>query len=111
VQPDPEGDNFIFAAWFTYGDANDSGQRWLTAQGPFQGSVAEIEVYETTGGSFNDSQATETVSIGSMSINFDDCSNALLSYSLTDGSGEGQMDLTRLMPSSAALCEKLAGPE
>ena len=36
------------------------GQRWLTAQGDFTGSNAAIDVYETTGGRFDDPQAVDT---------------------------------------------------
>ncbi len=56
AHPNPEGDNFIFVSWFTFGDETASGQRWLTAQGGFEGSTAEIDAVETTGGSFDDPQ-------------------------------------------------------
>jgi hypothetical protein len=111
VQPDPDRGNFIFAAWFTYGDNTASGQRWLTAQGSFEGSTAEIGVYETTGGNFDDSQPTETQQVGTMQIDFEDCRNAQLSYTLDDGTGEGQIDLVRLLPNAAGLCEEFAGLE
>ena len=82
AHPDPEGGNFIFVSWFTYGEDTASRQRWLTAQGSFEGSIAEIDVFETTGGSFDDPQAPSTTMVGTMSIDFTDCSNALLAYSL-----------------------------
>lgn len=109
VRSDSEGGNFIFVAWFTFGEAAASGQRWLTAQGPFEGYTAEIGVYETSGGSFNDPQPTDTQPVGTMRVDFEDCNNAQLSYSLNDGTGEGQIELIRLMPDANALCEELAG--
>jgi hypothetical protein len=109
VHPDPEGGNFIFVAWFTYGNDTASGQRWLTAQGPFAGSTAEITVYETLGGSFDDPQATETTAVGTMHIDFTDCANAVLDYSLDADGQAGSIDLTRLMPGASTLCEDLAG--
>ncbi|MFB3079806.1 MAG: FG-GAP repeat protein, partial [Lysobacterales bacterium] len=89
--PDPDGGNFIFVSWFTYGDDTASGQRWLTAQGSFEGSIAEIDVFETTGGSFDDPQATSTTNVGTMSLDFTDCSNALLTYSLPANGAEGDI--------------------
>jgi len=109
--PDPEGGNFIFVSWFTYGDDTASGQRWLTAQGSFEGSIAELDVFETTGGSFDDPQATSTTQVGTMSIDFADCSNALLTYSLTDNGAKGDMAITRVLPGGQALCEELSGAE
>jgi len=107
----PQGSNFIFVSWFTYGDDTASGQRWLTAQGSFEGSTAEIDVSETTGGSFDDPQPTSTVKLGTMNLDFSDCSNALLTYSLTDDGAEGDVAITRVIPAGAALCEELAGAE
>jgi len=109
VHPDPEGGNFIFVSWFTYGEDTASGQRWMTAQGSFEGSIAEIDVFETTGGSFNDPEPIHTVRAGTMSLDFTDCTNALLTYSLTDNNTEGDITITRVIPEGAALCEELAG--
>jgi len=109
--PDPEGGNFIFVSWFTYGDDTASGQRWLTAQGSFEGAIAEIDVFETTGGSFNNPQATSTTNVGTMSIDFTDCSNAQLSYSLPAEAAEGDIAITRVIPGSQALCEELVGAD
>ena len=109
--PDPEGGNFIFVSWFTYGEDTASGQRWLTAQGSFEGSLAEIDVFETTGGSFDDPQPPSTIKVGSMSLNFTDCSNAQLTYSLTDSGAEGDIAITRVIPAGQALCEDLVGAD
>jgi hypothetical protein len=109
THPDPAGGNFIFVSWFTYGEDTVSGQRWLTAQGGFEGSIAEIDVFETTGGSFDDPQAPSTNKVGTMSINFTDCSNAQLSYSLPAHSAEGDIAITRAIPGAQTLCEELNG--
>lgn len=108
--PDPEGGDFIFVSWFTYGDDTASGQRWLTAQGNFVGPTAEINVFETNGGSFDDPTPPSTVKVGTMSIDFTDCANAELSYQLDDGL-EGEISLTRVVPGGQALCEELAGAD
>ena len=109
--PDPEGGNFIFVSWFTYGDETASGQRWLTAQGGFAGSTAEIDVFETTGGSFDDPKPISTTKVGTMIIDFTDCSNAQLTYSLPADSAEGDIAITRVIPGGQALCEEIAGVE
>jgi len=109
AHPDPEGGNFIFVAWFTYGDDTESGQRWLTAQGDFAGSTAAIDVYETTGGLFDDPQAVNVDRVGTMNIDFTDCSNAQLSYTLIDGDLHNDMTISRLIPGAQAMCEELAG--
>jgi len=108
----PDGSHYIFVAWFTYGDDTASGQRWLTAQGDFVGSTDEIDIYETIGGSFNDPQAIDLDKVGTMTIDFEDCSNALLTYSLTDESVDGDMAISRmLIPGGQELCEELAGAD
>jgi len=111
AHPDPESDNFIFVSWFTYGVQTASGQRWLTAQGGFEGSTAEIDVWETTGGSFDDPEPISRTKVGTMSLDFTDCNNAQLTYSLPADSAEGDIAITRVIPGSQALCEVFAGVE
>jgi hypothetical protein len=111
AHPNPDGSNFIFVAWFTYGDDTASGQRWLTAQGDFAGSIAEMDIHETTGGSFDAAQLVDVNQVGTMTIDFTDCSNAQLSYTLTDDGIDGDMELSRLIPGGQALCEELAGAD
>ena len=106
VHATAEGERYIFVSWFTYGEDTASGQRWLTAQGTFEGSAAAIDVYETSGGSFDDPQAVEVVKAGTMTIDFADCATAELSYTLDEGL-EGTIDITRVVPGGQALCEVL----
>jgi hypothetical protein len=107
VHAGDDDSEFIFVSWFTYGDDTASGQRWLTAQGNFEGSGAELDIYETNGGSFDDPQAVQTTKVGTMSIDFSDCNHAVLSYSLPAESAEGQFDLQRAVPGGEGLCEAL----
>ncbi len=111
VYPNPAGGNFIFVAWFTFGDDTASGQRWLTAQGDFTGPLANLDVYESSGGSFNDPQEVSVNPVGTMSIDFRDCSHAILNYLLTDDGVEGEIDITRVIPDGQALCEELNGSD
>ena len=95
-------------AWFTYGGDTTSGQRWLTAQGPLQGSTADLVVYETLGGSFDEPDPSDTNAVGTMTIDFTDCSNAQLTYSITDEALAGMIDIERAIPGTEALCEELS---
>jgi cysteine-rich repeat protein len=108
TRTDAQDGNFVFVAWFTYGDDTASGLRWLTAQGGFEGSLAEIEISETTGGSFNDPLTPTTLPVGTMRIDFTDCSTATLTYDLPDDGATGEIPLVRLLPGSEALCEELS---
>jgi len=105
------GGNFIFVAWFTYGDDTASGQRWLTAQGSFEGPTAEIDIIETTGGSFDDPLRPSWSTVGTMRIDFEDCSHAVLSYSLPDDGAENQIPIKRLLAGEEDLCEEIVGLE
>ena len=104
---EPGGSNIIFVSWFTYGEDTASGQRWLTAQGGFEGSTAEIDVWETTGGSFDDPEPISSTPVGTMNLDFTDCSNAQLTYSLPADSAEGDITITRVITGGEALCEEL----
>jgi len=111
VLTDSTGDDFIFAAWFTYGDNSVSGQRWLTAQGPLAGTFADVPVYETTGGSFVSPGFVGTTVAGSMTIEFSGCNSAQMTYSLNDGSPAGNIQLERAIPGTDALCQERNGQE
>ena len=102
------GNEFVFVAWFTYGEGTVSGQRWLTAQGPLVGASADLIVYETLGGSFDDPNPSETNAVGTMTIDFTDCNNAQLDYSITDEALAGTIDIERAIPGTEALCEELS---
>jgi hypothetical protein len=109
---DGEGSSgFIFVSWFTYGDETVSGQRWLTAEGHIEGSRADLVIHDTQGGSFDDPQPAESVQVGTMSIEFSDCNNAQLSYSLDEEQMAGNLAITRLIPGEQALCEELSAPD
>lgn len=109
VHPNAQGGGFFFGAWFTYGDGTDSGQQWYTVQGNYsQGSMVDIPLYETTGGSFDDAQAVTTEQRGTVSIDFVDCNHAELTYDLQGATGpEGSINLTRVVQGGEQLCETL----
>jgi glucose/arabinose dehydrogenase len=109
VHTDQDDGSTIFVSWFTYGNTTASGQRWLTALGGFTGSGADLDVFETTGGSFDDPQDPSTTKVGTMSIDFSDCSNAILSYSLPADPAAGDVVITRVISGGQTFCEELDG--
>jgi hypothetical protein len=68
-------------------------------------------VFETTGGLFDDSRKTETSRVGSATIEFTDCKNARLNYSLEDEGRSGEIELIRVLPGGEAICEEIAGAD
>jgi hypothetical protein len=76
-----------------------------------EGTTADLVVYGTEGGSFDDPKFSETNAVGSMTIDFTDCSNALLSYTITEEALAGLIDIKRAIPGTETLCEELVGGE
>jgi hypothetical protein len=115
--------NSMFLAWFTYdlerpGSAaeamiGDPGHRWLTAQGPFSGDTAELDIYWTSGMIFD--SATPPFSQeqdGSMTVEFFDCQSGRVTYDLGSAGVQGQVPIQRLADDAVELCQSLyAGPD
>ena len=97
----------MFVSWFTYGTGTASGLRWLTAQGNSVGSIATLEVFETTGGRFDSTLSPSTTQVGAMTIDFTDCSNAQITYSLLADRAKGEIAATRVIARGQTLCEEL----
>ncbi|WP_133817759.1 hypothetical protein [Tahibacter aquaticus] len=99
----------LFAAWFTYSaiGSNDPAQlRWYTLQANGVAANAtelDLPILETRGGSFNAGPAVSPREVGRAKLRFTDCSNASLSYEITEGQiGRfyGTITLSRLTPST-----------
>jgi hypothetical protein len=89
----------LFFAWMTYApngaDAGPAGQRWYTGLGRLAaGSSYPVQLYETTGGLFDDDMASpKTVVVGSGALTFEGCT-AKLSFNFTGGSSIGTSGTT-----------------
>jgi hypothetical protein len=107
---EPAGE-FMFVAWFTYEEASakvgSADHRWLTAQGNYSGGTADLTLFNTSGGAFDDPAGTTTNEAGTLSITFSDCSNATVSYDLPGDGLQGSFAIQRLIPGTEALCESL----
>jgi hypothetical protein len=112
-----EKNRFAFMAWFTYDTSQPdpavpyqvghSGHRWLTAQGPYvPGSNSiTIPVILTTGGLFDDPTAVNPgVNEGTITVTFQDCKNATVSYQLTAANVSGNFSMIRLLDDNASYC-------
>lgn len=114
VVPIEGGDDQLVAYWFTFAPGDPGGvnrQRWYVAQGPIDGSKAELEVTRTTGGVFDDPEdVNDPRTMGSATFEVASCTEATMSYSLDfNGNGvegsTGEIALTRLTPN--VVCEEM----
>lgn len=109
----------VFLAWFTYdterppGDVTanlgEPGHRWLTAQGPYDGNTAVLDVYLSSGGVFDQSDPpVETDGpVGAISIIWRSCERGELSYELDSPPISGAFDIVRIAEDNVPLCESL----
>lgn len=98
-------DRLLFVAWFTFEQApsgsaakvGQSGQRWLTLQGNYNGGRADLPIFNTHGGTFNTPGGVTTGAVGSAVIQLVDCNNATLDFRF-DGGPVGSIPIRRLLP-------------
>lgn len=118
VYPDTLGGLF-FLSWFTFDterppmDAQavfgEAGHRWVTAFGPWDGNVVSLDVELTTGGIFDTfpPAVEQDPDYGTMTIEFQDCDNATLTYDFPSLGLSRTMNITRLLKDNVPLCEAL----
>ena len=108
----------MFLAWFTFDVERPSaetpsilgepGHRWLTAQGPYSGTTASLDVYVSSGGIFDSPEPVvgPAEKVGTATLTWTDCRNAVLTYDI-ENVGMGTIPLRRVVDDNAALCEML----
>ncbi|MBT8061313.1 MAG: FG-GAP repeat protein, partial [Gammaproteobacteria bacterium] len=84
-------------------------QRWVTGSGTFLGNTATLSAELTSGGAFNTDTplAMQDGAYGTITIVFNSCNEAVLTYNFPGPGLSGQMTLTRVLPSNVPLCESL----
>jgi beta-glucanase (GH16 family) len=110
----------MFVAWFTYdverppesatAILGEPGHRWITAQGPYSGDTATLTMFVTEGGTFDSAEpptSTDAAGIGTMTIEFADCTQGLVTYQMTDPVRTNQIPIQRIVGDNQALCETL----
>jgi len=87
-----------------------SDQRWLTAQGRYEGAQADLQVYVTAGGLFDSEEPLpETVPDGSILLNFDNCNSGMVSYDIPSIGLNGVIPIERVAADNVAHCENMGG--
>lgn len=114
-----EQTGIIFMAWFTYDTERspedvtailgEPGHRWLTAQGPYQGDMAMLDVYNTVGGVFDMAEPVPQTGdpVGTITITWTDCENGVLTYDLVQPMVMGEIPIQRLVADNVPLCQAL----
>jgi len=110
----------VFFSWFTYDTepadssltavVGNPGHRWLSGQGPIQGTSVDIDLLNTSGGLFmsdQEAQITEPGTYGTVSLSFSSCSSGQLNYALENGLN-GEVTLQRIADDNVALCQMLS---
>jgi hypothetical protein len=109
----------FFSAWFTYDSVRPPqgntavlgapDHRWMTMQGTFEGNVASLQMYSTTGGVFDSELPVPGagVAIGTMTITFHSCQNATATYSIPSLGLMNTIVLIRIVPDNIPLCEEI----
>jgi hypothetical protein len=110
----------VFIAWFTYdlerpggsvpSGIGEAGHRWITAQGPYSGDAANLEINITSGGVFDRSspQPTTTAS-GALELKFNNCSEGTVSFDIPSIGTSGSIPIQRIVNDNVSLCEDLSG--
>jgi hypothetical protein len=128
-EPATDGQGFYFVifpdlelmslAWFTYdterppadvtATVGEPGHRWVTALGPYEGDTAMLDVILTSGGVFDmpmpDDAPDPDAAYGTMTVVFNDCNTAELTYDFPGPGVQGTIPLQRIVPDNAAFCE------
>jgi len=108
----------MFLAWFTYDTerppedwaaiVGEPGHRWLTAQGPYEGQRANLTVTSTAGGVFDSAEpAVEHSPVGTMTVEFADCFDGLITYDIPSSGVSGEIPIERIVNDNVPLCETL----
>lgn len=109
----------VFLAWFTYdverppqdvvAMLGEPGHRWLTAQGPYDGAAATLDINVSSGGVFD--SAVPAVGPpeqdGTMTITWSGCNSAVLNYEILSLDLAGEIPLQRIVTDNVALCQAL----
>jgi plastocyanin len=110
------GIDFVFLSWFTFdterppadvtANLGDPGHRWVTAQGPFTGDTATLDVFVSSGGTFNSpTPEVTTVQDGSITIKWSGCNSGILTYTIPSLELMGEIPIERIVLDNVPACE------
>ena len=107
----------LFLSWFTFDTERppedvtailgEPGHRWLTAQGPYDGDTATLDVYLSSGGEFDAAEPAVAApeKVGAITIVWTGCNEGLLSYDLNDPGLSGDIPIQRIVLDNVPACE------
>jgi plastocyanin len=111
-----EGIQTVFLSWFTYDTERppedvtailgEPGHRWLTAQGSYDGDMAVLDVFLTSGGVFDSEEPPvgPPVQVGTITIVWSGCNAGVLSYDLTSPMRSGEIPIERIVLDNVPAC-------
>jgi hypothetical protein len=110
----------MFLSWFTFdtqrppddvgANLGGPGQRWITAQGPYNGSRADLVVNITTGGVFNSGlPKPDNHPDGTITVEFENCNSGTVTFSIPSISQQGAVPIERVTLDLVPMCEQLDG--
>ncbi|MDJ0654060.1 MAG: alpha/beta hydrolase-fold protein [Xanthomonadales bacterium] len=110
-------DQFMFVAAFTFdtlgrqpgGNIAGAEQRWFTAQGNYQGDRADLTIFQSRNGVFDDPAAVESTAVGTMVIEFHSCTRATITYDLPGLGLSGTIPVSKLLADT--LCSRINSGE
>ena len=95
--------NLVAAYWFTY--PVEGGERnWYLATGDINGDSAELTIYQTENGVFDETSVVETNVVGNASLVFSSCEAATWAYQIDTLDLSGEIPLQRVAPDQ--MCEQ-----
>ena len=92
----------------------EPGHRWLTAQGPYSGDTATLEIFISSGGVFDSPEppVPDPVQDGTMKVHFASCEEGTVIYDIPATGVSGAVPIQRIVPDMVPLCEALnSAPE
>jgi len=130
-QPETDGQGFLvtvfpeirqlFVGWYTYETERppegatavlgEAGHRWLTAQGPYEGDTADLDLHLTAGGVFDRTSppaVTLPEPVGRLLLRFDDCTVGSAFYDLPGLGLRGVIPIRRITDDNVPLCRALS---
>ncbi len=82
--------------------------RWMTAGGAWDGNTANLTLFKSTGGLFDNGQTVTTTSVGTLSLTFTDCAHGTATYNIPAESLSGTFPISRSATlGMAVLCQSL----
>ena len=107
----------IFLSWFTFDTERppegveailgEPGHRWLTAQGPYEGDTATLEVFVSSGGVFDSAvpAVNPAETEGTITIVWTGCNEGLVVYNMPSLGLMGEIPIERIMLDNVPWCE------